>query len=200
MNRYVQHRSDWTSDRPRSTEKGRKRWFWIFGAVVVVLAVIVVFGRGDGDDDYNDDHDSEATPEIMDVEIVETVEDVEIEEKTLPIIEIELRSVPAEAGYSGMARRGTSGTLFTHVVVANVPQIDLGTHYYEGWLVKPGVLKFFSTGEMFARDDGLYGLVWEVEVGQAQDDLFDFTEVVITREIRDGNEAPSITHVLEGRF
>ncbi|MCH8049264.1 hypothetical protein IH979_00960, partial [Patescibacteria group bacterium] len=63
-----------------------------------------------------------------------------------------------------------------------------------------GVTEFFSTGEMFPRQDGKWGLVWETSLEEAHEDLLDFKKVIITREPRDGDSAPSSDHVLEGEF
>ena len=101
---------------------------------------------------------------------------------------------------SGIARRGVGDNLFTHVVVADLPEIDTSTHFYEGWLVKPGIIQFFSTGEMCYRDDGKWGLVWEVDLDDASSDLFDYSKVVVTLEEKDENPAPSVDHVIEGEF
>ena len=105
-----------------------------------------------------------------------------------------------EMGGSGVARRGISGNLFTHAVVAELPAINEETQFYEGWLVVPGVTEFFSTGAMFPREDGKWGLVWEIDLSEARDDLLEYREVVITREPLDDDPAPSIEHAIEGTF
>jgi len=136
-------------------------------------------------------------------EVVPTVapEPFAVETVGLPTEQIDLSYVGDQEGaFGGLARRGTEGDLFTHVVVADLQAIDMATSYYEGWLVKPGVVDYFSTGAMFAREDGKWGLVYETRISSGRPDLFDFTKVVVTREDRDDNPAPSAAHVLEGQF
>lgn len=103
-------------------------------------------------------------------------------------------------GYAGFARRGIENGVFTAAVVTSMPSIDLTTHYYEVWFVKPGITGYFSGGEMFARADGKFGLVYEVDTLKAPADILDYSDIVITREIRDNDTSPSATHIVEGGF
>ncbi len=194
--KYAQHRST-----RRSRRSGPSKTFpkWMFGlgaliAVVIVILIIVLRKPVDTP--------GEATEflENMTSESVELDDVTEESIDTAAIVDtIELESLVG-AQYSASASRGIEDGLFVHVVVASLPPIDLSTHFYEGWLVKPGVTEFFSTGEMFPRADGKWGLVWEIEESQARRDIFDFSKVIITKEPRDDDPAPSVEHVLEGTF
>ena len=115
--------------------------------------------------------------------------------------EIELNSSAAQfGGYSGIARRGKEGEIYKFVAVADLPGIDPASHSYEVWLVKPGIVDYFSIGTMFGRADGRFGIVWESSLLEAEDDLWSYSEVIITREVNDGNGDPSPTHALNGTF
>lgn len=203
--RYVQNRSNWSGDRSDNAKSGKgRKVFWLVG-IATLLILVIVFAGGGLESDNQESTELEGLEELEELEELtseslapETQE--EEDNTTFQLEQIDLVSILTDAGYSGIARRGTTGNLFTHVVVADLGRINLETHFYEGWLVKPGVMDFFSTGEMFAREDGKFGLAWEVMLDDARADLFDFTNVVITLEPRDGNSAPSIVHVLEGEF
>jgi len=195
--RYIKNRSHY-SQKKKSPGKGRWVLFLLFVVVVIVGAVLL---SGSDEEEVGKEVVELLSDGVVEKEEVVqedaaaadfTQEDVWSQEITL--IDVE------GAGGSGVSRRGVSGELFTHVIVADLPAIDLETTYYEGWLVIPGVVEFFSTGEMFTREDGKWGLVWEVKLADAPDDLLDYREVIITRELRDGNVAPSPEHVIEGQF
>lgn len=191
--KYAQHRS---SMGQKSRKVPWKIVGGILGGLIVILLIMMIFSGGE-----------EAVPEIESVEVEGEAQDVSVEvvqmEQTetdsISYEEIELVAVDG-SGSSGIARRGYSGGLFTHVVVASMPDIDTEMYFYEGWLVKPGIIDFFSTGEMFPREDGKWGLVWEVNELNAPDDLDDYAQVVITLEPRDGDPAPAPHHVIEGEF
>ena len=161
--------------------------------VIVALLGWFVFRGGD---DVEESVEEVVVEEVTEEAIVEA--DVVVEEVN-NTEQIDLVAVDG-SGSSGIARRGTSGDLFSHVVVATLPEIDTTTHFYEGWLVKPGVVEFFSTGDMFPREDGKWGLVWEASVSGSEEDLYEYSKVVITLEPRDNDPAPSIDHIIEGEF
>jgi len=178
--------------------KNRKVPWKVLGGILLGLIVILVFISifTGGDDEVVEvaevvDQNSDLSVQVVTAE--------ESDDDVLEYEEIELIAVDG-SGSSGVARRGRSGELFTHVVVASMPAIDTEFYFYEGWFVKPGVVDFFSTGEMFPREDGKWGLVWEINDLNAPDDLDDFSQVVITLEPRDDNPAPAVHHVLEGEF
>ena len=191
--KYAKHRSELAARRPRSQTKKRS-WLWILGVIAVVF-VVGMMARSGEPNKPNEAALNAALDEIVEeqTEAPMTASDKEPEQ-------IVLEYVGDEGTGSGVARRGTAGELFTHVIVAELPPINTSTHFYEGWLVKPGVTEFFSTGEMFARADGKWGLVWEVSVSDAPRDVADYAKVVITLEPRDQNDAPAPEHVLEGVF
>jgi len=191
--KYAQHRSNIKKSRPVRSRKGR-RWLW----VLLVIALIFIFGallRGSNKSEPVQEELTEAIDEIVEEQTVAGEE-----ANTDDLEQITLDFVGEEGSGSAIARRGTAGDLFTHVVVAELPVINSSTHFYEGWLVKPGVTQFFSTGEMFPRADGKWGLVWEESVSRSDVKLEDYSKVVITLEPRDGDPAPAAEHVLEGEF
>ncbi len=190
--KYAQHRASLSRERHKIPWK-------IIGGVVLgfVIIIVIIFAVG-GNDESVVVGDQE-NGEVVDGVQVEFISADDETTATLSYEEIELLAVD-ESGSAGIARRENAGGLFTHVVVANLPPIETQYYFYEGWLVKPGITDFFSTGEMFARDDGKWGIVWEVDEMNMRDDLDEFSQVVITLEPRDGNTAPSARHVLEGKF
>ena len=79
-----------------------------------------------------------------------------------------------------------------HAVVAFM--LDPGiNNAYEGWLVQPGPLQFFSTGVMEKNDKG----EWVLEY-TAQEEFPNFLRVVITKETI--VDAIPELHILEGDF
>ena len=175
-------------------------------AVIVIVGVVLLSGKdeGEGVEVFPPEAD---LPSVESAQVVAEEEEEAVQEDAAAIDtqgnmwsqEIFLIDVEG-AGGSGVSRRGLSEDLFTHVIVADLPAIDTETHYYEGWLVIPGVVEFFSTGDILIREDGKWGLAWEATLLDAPDDLLEYREVVITRELRDGNGAPSPNHVIEGQF
>jgi hypothetical protein len=93
---------------------------------------------------------------------------------------------------SGMAYRLFENGKFKHAVVADMPEPAPGS-VYEGWLVQPDPLNFFSTGVMEKNEEGLW--VLEFTANQAYPDYF---RVVITEETI-VDEIPEI-HIIEGDF
>ncbi|HAL50446.1 MAG: hypothetical protein UU40_C0028G0002 [Candidatus Uhrbacteria bacterium GW2011_GWD2_41_121] len=182
-----------------SSKKHTVPWKVIAGIGVGLIVLIIGFMIFSGSDGQEVDRLSKSV-EVEDQSGI-TVEVISkpVEDHALTYEEVELMPVDG-SGSHGTARRGQSGDLFTHVIVADLPAIETQYYYYEGWLVRPGIVDFFSTGELFAREDGKWGIIWEVHDDVAPDNLELFTEVVITLEIRDDNHAPSAHHVLEGEF
>lgn len=175
--------------------------------VVVLVAVAMFVGRSTG---------LTGEPQVTD-QVIDNIEKAEDEahanaaSELLPestasnsedgFEEIELTAAASQfGGYSGIARRGTEGELYKFVAVADLPGIDSASHSYEVWLVKPGIVDYFSIGTMFGRTDGRFGILWESSLLEAEDDLWTYSEVIITREVNDGNTDPSPTHALEGTF
>jgi hypothetical protein len=93
---------------------------------------------------------------------------------------------------SGVAYRLFENGEFKHAVIADMPDPAPGS-VYEGWLVQPDPLNFFSTGVMEKNEEGLW--VLEFTSDQAYADYF---RVVITEETI-VDEIPEI-HIIEGDF
>lgn len=200
--KYAQHRSTFTNNGEGSKkDPGGSGWFFVFVGIILLVSIVFLVRLG-SQNVQNEDHQDEDHQLVTEEGRLEEDQESEVETQDVEDIAIEEIDLVAVDGYDGygIARRGESGNLFSHVVVATLPALNLGSQYYEGWLVKPGVVQFFSTGEMFPRQDGKWGLVWEVEISREYMGIGDFEKVVITLEDRDGNEAPSAEHVLEGRF
>ena len=190
--RYAQHRSNYKAPKPEGGEK-RSRTKIVTGFVIILVIITLVSV-------FNKSKESESVPPEETVQKMDKLKILApIEDNNGEIEEVQLLDI-SKTGAKGFARRETLDELFTHVIVAELPSIDLASHYYEGWLVKPGISEFFSTGEMFPRADGKFGLVWEKNVSEVTYDLDDYAKIVITLELRDGNNAPSPDHIMEGEF
>lgn len=140
--------------------------------------------------------------ETEDVVLDNQETNTEVESTTIQVLSNQEIVLAATNDYeaSGIARRGMNDKLFSYVVIADLPTYDIDSEYYEGWLVKPGIVDFFSTGEMFVREDDKFGLLWELDRYSAPSDILEYSKVVITLESRNGDESPSAVHVLEGEF
>ena len=95
----------------------------------------------------------------------------------------------------GSSSSGTGYLLFRdnmtlHAVIAELPDPADGS-VYEGWLVQPSPLKFFSTGVMEDVGNGS----WVLEYARAGD-YPSYTRVVITEEKELDGEPE--THIIEG--
>lgn len=170
---------------------------WLLALGVIIIVVVIIFlwpAKSENESEVTSSIDDEAAPEV---EAMERIESTSEEAGEAQLESIDLVSLVGDE-YDGFARRGYQQDNFTHIVVASLPAIDLTTHFYEGWLIKPGVTEFFSTGEMFPRTDGRWGLVWENPASTGEFD--DFSQVVITLEPRDDDPAPTVDHMLEGEF
>lgn len=155
-----------------------------------VFAVLVWWFRGD------------AAPEPVDEVVIEdeTAESATTLAAAVPLEQIiTLTALSGEAA-GGSATRSHVGGVFALTMVVDVPGVDSATTAYEAWFVKPGITDFFSLGELFAREDGKWGLVWQVSDALARPDILEFNRILVTREARDGNTAPSASQVLEGKF
>lgn len=193
--RYAQHRSSMRGSRSGSSNRV---WIVVFGIliVIIIILIIVLAGRGKEDEDVVEDEVPQETMEPT--ENSDPVSD-EGSAQSISFEEVDIyhdgTRLPA-----GFARRGTEDGTFVHVMVADIPAIDPAIHYYEGWLVKPGITEYFSTGSLFAREDGKFGLIYEVSLDDAPEDIFDYSRVVVTRELFDGDSSPSPAHIAEGEF
>lgn len=167
-------------------------WFGLFFVMAVVIVILLVILIKPGSD-------SEEVKDLSSETSIEIDEAVEVVPEPIAFEEIDIFHNDTRL-VAGFARRGTESGSFTHVMVVDVPAIDPAIHYYEGWLVEPGVTEFFSTGALFAREDGKFGLIYEVSLEDAPNDIFDYTRVVVTRELFDSDDGPSPAHIAEGEF
>ena len=191
--RYAQHRS---SMRKNGGGSSTKVWMAIFGVLItaVVVLVVMLIGKGDSDpvEAVGASTIDETPSEVMEAVVAEDDQPVRFEEINIYHNDTEL--------VAGFARRGTEQGAFVHVAVAEIPAIDPAIHYYEGWLVKPGITEYFSTGALFPREDGKFGLIFEIPMEDAPEGVFDYSRVVITRELFDDDPSPSPAHIAEGEF
>lgn len=189
------YRSSFANGGGRGGQKS-SRWLGvakIVGIVVLAVglfAVLVWWFRKD------------ATPEVA----LDTVEDASSEANEISLAAagpleqtVELTALMGQAA-SGSATRSDIGGVFSLTMVAELPIIDNATTAYEVWFVKPGITDFFTLGELFSREDGKWGLAWQVSDALARPDILEFNRVLVTREARDGNTAPSANQVLQGTF
>lgn len=93
---------------------------------------------------------------------------------------------------SGVAYRSFSQGEFLHAVVAEMPLPAEGS-VYEGWLVQPEPLQFFSTGIMEQNAKGEWVLEYMANI-----DYPSYNKVIITEETI-VDETPE-AHILEGDF
>ncbi len=101
----------------------------------------------------------------------------------------------------GFARRDLEEGMFTFATVVTLPPVS-DIHYYEVWLLKPGITEYFSAGEMSVRADGKFAFVFEETHSDARDaeERLEYSQFIITREVRDDDKSPSATRVARGRF
>lgn len=96
----------------------------------------------------------------------------------------------------GRATRGVENQVFYFSIKADLPTIDREKEFYEGWLIRQKPYDFISVGEMTTNNLGQFVLEWAGDVNN----LPYFSKVVITREAKDGNAAPSTIKAGEGIF
>lgn len=96
---------------------------------------------------------------------------------------------------SGVGTRKFENGTFSHMVLADLPDLAAGT-FYEGWLVRGKAgnedFVYISTGELRVAKGG-YLLEFESKV-----DYSDYAGVVVTLE-KTNDKMPE-THILEGSF
>ena len=139
----------------------------------------------------------ETSPELIVPQTLST-EDT-LEEKfglTLPedVEKVELNDVSGGDG-SGIATRKFESGIFTHTILADLPEPTSGT-FYQGWLVRGSAgddnFAFISTGRMTLAKGG-YLLEF-----QSATDFSEYNQVIVTKEIV-ADSTPE-THILEGSF
>lgn len=113
----------------------------------------------------------------------------------------EVAMSPAEGmNVSGTAIRAHADGLYGIAVAAGLPVIDAAIDEYQVWLMTPGIVDVFSLGTMFIREDGAYGLRWEVTDAAARSDIADFTQLVILRSPREATPGFTGTTLLTADF
>lgn len=200
--RYTQYRS---SRRVRPTKRRGAKRFFSLAFLVVLSAGGWLFWQGQDQPPAASNTSAPAVPVVTDQieEVADTVValavpgDVNAAEVGQTI---DLTFLESGSGFGATAHRESTEQNFNITVVATLPFIDDATQAYEVWLVKPGVTDFFSVGNMFRREDGGWGLVWETDPLAFEKDVSEYTRVVITRELRDGLDSPSTAHVMQGTF
>lgn len=100
----------------------------------------------------------------------------------------------------GIIRRSYDGRLYRVAIVADLPPQQDEYYFYEAWMVRPGLLEYFSIGQFFPREDGKYGLLYEENFPNLVDDILDYSRIIITRESRGRDDGPSPTQIAEGEF
>jgi len=96
---------------------------------------------------------------------------------------------------SGEVSREPDDGQFSVSIKASLPEIDREAYVYEAWLLRQVPYDYFSIGEFVTNDDGEWVLEWIGAAGKYEA----YTQIVVTRETKDGNPDPS-GHVLEGEF
>lgn len=137
--------------------------------------------------------DAEDRAQIMEdlKDVHSTAKDEKIPEQE----EVSLDAVDARGG-TATATRIFSGGQMTHTVHATVGDPQEGK-FYEGWLVQKPPLKFYSTGKMAEREEGVYELTYI----RPDDAEARYNEVVITEEtLADGLDNKPEAHIFEGSF
>lgn len=156
--------------------------------VLVIIILIVIVG---GYFFLQNNKETTDVPASVDDELTEEKTFIEF------VLENEMTQIASLSAVDGSDSSGTGyrliekGKLF-HVVLASMPDPEEGNSY-EGWLVQPNPLKFFSTGVMEKNQDGLWILEYTTE-----NEVPTYNRVVITEETI-VDETPE-KHIIEGDF
>ena len=141
-----------------------------------------------------------ASEDVIASDAAEAVDETTDETTVLPEQStITLAAVAGESGSATATRSHVYGE-YALSIVADLPAVDTTTTVYEAWFVTPGITDFFSLGEMYPREDGMWGLIWTQADALVRNDIAEFNRVIVIREPRDGNAGPSADHVLNGVF
>lgn len=188
--RYTQSRSHLSS--PKRSGGGGK-WKWVL--IAVIFAIVLIWFIARPAEDTND----EPEPPPVEVEVEKTDGDSNpdsmgsFEESTVFYKDSQL-----EAGF---IRRGFEDDVYIVVSVLDLPAVNPEVHFYELWLVKPGITDYFSLGALEGRADGKWAIIFEDDDG-----LYDFepisgySEVIVTRELQTGDDLPDPFHIAEASF
>lgn len=96
----------------------------------------------------------------------------------------------------GTAVRAMVNNLFHLNMSVTLPGIDRESQLYQAWLVRPVPYDYVSAGELMTNDLGAFILDWN---GLVDKDYSGYTNLVITLQVRGGDEGPQ-AHVVEGEF
>ena len=162
------------------------RVFWIIALAVIIAGFYFLFLR---------------KPEAPGLEVTENTPQITDEMKSSFGVLIDDNAEKTElvdvtgGMASAIATRIYENGVFTHAVLADLPDPTSGT-FYEGWLVRGKAgdsdFDFISTGKMQLAKGG-YVLEFE-----SQTDLSDYAGVVVTLETK-LDDVPE-EHILEGSF
>lgn len=108
------------------------------------------------------------------------------------------------SGAQGIATRGEKDGHFYFTVRTTLGAIDRETQTYEVWLIQELPYDFFRVGEMVTNEEGAFIFDWEAAEGRdgrgtSFTDYAGYTNVIITREGKDGNPDPGL-RVMDGTF
>jgi hypothetical protein len=154
--------------------------------LIIVFIVVVIIGLG-----YWIFQPASTPEEIDDPEIIEqaTIFDIVLADNNSEIIEL---SAVDGSDSSGEAYRLIRDGKLYHIVIADLPEPPEGNKY-EGWLVYPDPLEFFSTGVMEKNDQGQ----WTLEYVGDSDSLKNYRATITLETIIDGIPEK---HIIEGDF
>lgn len=181
--------------------------------VVVVLGLLAFAMQRGGDAPQEQAETQEVTQETQEEPAAEEEQEQAEEpeeasqEQKIPINlsvnllpQLQAREETQTAALAAVDGSNSSGTAYRlaeegklyHAVTASMPDPAPGL-VYEGWLVQPSPLQFFSTGVMERQTDGSFLLEYSAEQTYPT-----YTRVVITEETQ-VDETPE-AHILEGDF
>ncbi len=187
-----------TTSRRRPSSSGKVgavvRGVLLVGIAVGIFVLAVCWFRRDA---------AEATPEEAIAVAIEKITESPVALLAVaeaPAPEVITLSALGGAAASGTATKTHASGVFAITAVVQLPAIDSAKMAYEVWFVKPGITDFFSLGELYPREDGAWGFTWQITDALARPDILDFHRLLITREERNGNPAPSANQVLHGEF
>jgi hypothetical protein len=117
-----------------------------------------------------------------------------VTEETVPLISA------FDGQHTGRVQRFLSAGEAEWVVLAYLPSLDLSRELYQVWLLKAGLTDVKDVGELVPRADGSWVLTVTLDptTGVAKPD--DYGQLVIMREVRDGDRSPSGNRIAEAEF
>jgi len=165
----------------------------VFGTLIIVLLLGVLFVYSVKSFRAAGEKVNQSVTEVKVTDLTGSSISVQIPENIAK--EAILYANTSEGG-QGTARRNFRVGRYELSIKASLPEIDRETHFYEVWLLRKIPYDFFSVGEMVTNELGEFVLVFE---GEEEVDLSDYQQVIITRQVYDGNSDPG-RHIVEGEF